>query len=335
MKRTIVGLCLISLLSVNGFAYGDRGHRLVGAIADKRLAQNQAAAQKVRQLLHGLTLEQAAILPDTIRGFRCGAAPSGDQVNRQLQAFVNANCLQRPRHTDYHFTDVPVFKAEEYGAGHVGREDFDIVHMIPTCIQVLKGEVPETNDRKITKTIAIILLAHYLGDIHQPMHVGAEFFNLQGQAFQPASANGAFNDLGGNRLTLHTFVQGRLRAATNLHTYWDTQTVTNAFGNQSNLTVANRLSSREPENWELTGDVGTWAEQMANAILPTAREAHTRLRFDNIRLDQQRSLVASGNAFEKTHAPGDKFYAIWAQDVVRTQIHKGGWRLAALLEAVL
>jgi len=335
MKRMVVGLLLISLLSVNGFAYAKRGHQLVGAIADKRLAQNQAAAKKVRRLLDGMTLERVSTMPDEIRDFKCGDPLSGNRINRELQAFVNANCRQKPKHTDFHFTDVPVFVAEEYGAGSVGREDFDIVHLIPFCIDVLKGEEPETNDKKITKTIAVILLAHYFGDIHQPLHVGAEFFNQQGQPFQPASEDGAFNDLGGNRLTLHTFVQGRLRPATNLHSYWDGQTVDNAFGRQSNLQVAMRLSSKQPQHWELTGEVDTWAEQMANAILPTAREAHTRLRFDNIELDQEKNLVARGNAFEKRHAPGDKFYAVWARDVVKNEIHKGGWRLAALLQEVV
>jgi hypothetical protein len=336
MKRMIVGLCLISLLSVNGLAYGDRGHQLVGAIADKRLAQDQAAAQKVRQLLHGLTLEQAAILPDKIRDFKCGAKPSGTQVNRQLQAFVNANCVERPRHTDYHFTDVPVFKAEEYGDGSVGREDFDIVHMIPICIQVLKGEVPETNDKRITKTIAVILLAHYLGDIHQPLHVGAEFFNEDGDAFQPEEENGAFKDLGGNRLTLFTFQNGHLtQAGKNLHSYWDGQTVENAFGKQTNAQVAKKLGSKAPADWKLNGDVSTWAIQIANDLLPTAREAHQRLRFDDIELDNAQHLVKSGSAFEKKHRSGEQFYAIWAADVVRKEIQKGGWQLAALLEEVV
>jgi hypothetical protein len=336
MKRTFVALFLISLVSVNGSAYGDRGHQLVGAIADRRLAQDPAAAQKVRQLLNGLTLEQAAILPDKIRDFKCGATPTGNHVNRQLQDFVNANCTARPRHTDYHFTDVPVFKAELYEAGNVGREDFDIVHMIPTCIQVLKGEMPENNDKKITKTIAVILLAHYLGDIHQPLHVGAEFFNQQGLAFQPEEEDGAFKDLGGNRLTLFTFQKNKLtKAGKNLHSYWDGQTVDNAFGQQTNAQVAKKLGSKEPANWQLNGDVSTWAVQIADDLLPTAREAHLRLRFGDVQLDNAQHLVKSGSAFEKKHKQGGQFYAIWAADVVRTEIQKGGWRLAALLEEVV
>ena len=30
--------------------------------------------------------------------------------------------------------------------------------------------------------------------------------------------------------------------------------------------------------------------------------------------------------------PGGKFYAIWAAENVKDEVHKGGWRLAALLE---
>ena len=336
MKRTFLALFLISLVSVNGFAYGDRGHQLVGAIADQRLAQDPAVAKKLQKLLPNLTLEEAAILPDTIKGFDCGAQLTGNRVNRQLQAFVNANCVQRPRHADFHFTDVPVFKAELYGAGKVGRESFDIVHMIPYCLQVLKGNVPETNKRKITKTVAIILLAHYLGDIHQPLHVGAEFFNQQGKAFQPITSTGAFADRGGNQLTLFVIQDnGQFMEVGNLHSYWDNQTVNNAFGQDSNETVAKELASNEPANWQLKGDPRTWAVQIANELLPTAREARKRLRYDSITLNKQKHLVASGNAREKNLGSGGQSYADWSADVVKEEIQKGGWRLAALLAAVL
>ena len=59
---------------------------------------------------------------------------------------------------------------------------WDIVHMMRYCIAVLKGEEPENNPRGITKPIAIILLAHFVGDIHQPLHVGAEYFDAHGPA---------------------------------------------------------------------------------------------------------------------------------------------------------
>lgn len=335
MKRIVVGLLIICLLSVNGYAYGPRGHQLVGAIADKRLAQNQAVAKKVRKLLDGMTLQRAATLPDEIKSWQCGREPSGpNRINRELQAFVNANC-SHPSHSEFHYTDVPVVGNENYADGEVGRFEFDIVKMIPFCIRVLKGETPEDNERAITKSIAVILLTHYFGDIHQPLHVGAEFFNSNGSPFQPTPQNVGFADQGGNKLTLFTFVNGQRRSAGKFHGYWDSQTVENAFGTQQNAKVAQRLGSKEPEDWELSGGVETWAEQLANDILPTARKAHERLQYKNIQFQSGKPEISSGRAEEKTHAPGETFYALWAADVVKTEIHKGGWRLAALLEKIV
>ena len=335
MKRLVVGLLVVCLLSVNGLAYGPRGHQLVGAIADKRLARNQALAKKVRKLLDGMTLQRAATLPDEIKSWQCGREPSGqNRINRELQAFVNANC-SHPSHSEFHYTDVPVAGDEKYADGKVGRSEFDVVKMIPFCIRVLKGEEPETNDRAITKAVAVILLTHYMGDIHQPLHVGAEYFDSNGEPFEPTPQNAGFADQGGNKLTLFTFVNGKRRSAGKFHGYWDGQTVENAFGTQTDTKIAQRLGAREPEDWELSGDPETWAEQLANDILPTAREAHDRLQYKSIQFEQGNPDIKSGRAEEKGHASGQTFYAIWAADVVKTEIHKGGWRLAALLEEIV
>ena len=335
MKRMVVGLLIVCLLSVNGFAYGPRGHQLVGAIADRRLAKNQAVAKKVRKLLDGLTLQRVSTLPDEIKSWQCGREPFGqNRINRELQAFVNANC-NHPSHSEFHYTDVPVVGNEKYADGEVGRSEFDIVKMIPFCIRVLKGELPENNERAITKSVAVILLTHYMGDMHQPLHVGAEFFDSHGNPFEPTPQNVGFADQGGNKLTLFTFVNGQRRSAGKFHGYWDGQTVENAFGTQQDAKIAQRLGSKEPADWELSGGVETWAEQLANDILPTAREAHERLQYKSIRFATGKPEISSGRAEEKTHAAGETFYALWAADVVKTEIHKGGWRLAALLEKVV
>jgi hypothetical protein len=332
MNSIVVGFLIVCLLSVNGYAYGPRGHQLVGAIADKRLAKNQIVANKVKSLLDGMTLQRASTLPDEIKGWQCGKQPTGtNRINRELQAFVNANCSGHPTHHEFHYTDVPVFGNEDYDDGKIGRGEFDIVQMIPFCIRVLKGEVPETNERAITKSIAVILLTHYLGDIHQPLHVGAEFFNNNGKPFQPTPTNKGFEDQGGNKLTLFTFFNGQLTTAGKFHGYWDSQTVENAFGSMADSKVAKQLASKEPADWELTGDVASWAEQLANDILPLAREAHERLKFEKIIFKTGEKEIRSGNAKERTQ-PGGTFYALWAADVVKQEIHKGGWRLAALLE---
>ncbi|MFL6214611.1 MAG: S1/P1 nuclease [Blastocatellia bacterium] len=342
MKKIMVVLLSVLFCAGSVLGYGPRGHSLVGAIADRRLAKNKPVANQVKQLLDGMTLERAATLPDEIKSWDgCNRKPSTNQIapskkiNDQLRAFWNANkCNSDPSHHEFHYTDVPVVGGEKYGDGQVGRNNFDIVKMIPFCVRVLKGQEPETNDRAITKAVAIILLAHYLGDIHQPLHVGAEYFNASLNPFEPKPTDLGFADQGGNKLTLFTIFGGKLTSAGKFHSYWDGQTVDNAFGTASNATTATKLAKSEPANWKLTGAAETWAEQLANEILPLAGQAHDRLVFKNIKAQAGAKDITSGRA-EENKKPGEPFYANWAAATVKTEIHKAGWRLAALLEDAL
>ena len=342
MKKTLTVVLTVCIFAVNGYSYGPRGHQLVGAIADKRLAKNPTAAAKVKNLLDGLTLAQASVLPDSIKGWdgcrgTAGTQPvtSKTRINAELRAFLQANlCSSDPSHHEFHYTDVPVFADEDYDDGPVGRGDFDIVKMIPFCIRVLKNQEPQPNPRAITKSVAVVLLAHYFGDIHQPLHVGAQFFDSNGKPFQPTSANHGFEDQGGNKLILSTLKGGVPVSAGKFHGYWDGQTVTNAFGNKANSTIAQELANKEPANWKLTGGVETWAEQLANQMLPVARSAHRRLEFQEIKIKIGERDILRGDAVETRKTDG-KFYAHWAAETVKNEIHKGGWRLAALLEEIL
>jgi hypothetical protein len=338
MKKLIAAWLSVLFVAGGALGYGPRGHSMVGAIADRRLAKNKPVANQVKQLLDGMTLERAATLPDEIKSWDgCSGRPSTKQIapskkiNDQLRAFWAANkCDSHPSHHEFHFTDVPVVGGEKYGDGKIGREEFDVVQMIPFCVRVLKGQEPETNDRAITKAVAIILLAHYLGDIHQPLHVGAEYFNASGNPFEPKPSDPGFADQGGNKLTLFTFFGGKLTSAGKFHGYWDSQTVDNAFGNAANATMATKLAKSEPEDWKLSGKSETWAEKMANEILPIAAQAHDRLTFKNIKTQAGAKDITSGRA-EENKKPGEPFYAVWAAATVKTEIHKAGWRLAALL----
>src|SRR5215468_6727217 len=196
-------------------AYAPLGHQIVGAIADERLA-NTPTAEKVYALLDGLTLEKAALIADEIkrwdkkgaddpRSFRYSRHRN---IDRQLRDFWRANQPMHdpnspaPSHHWFHYTDVPVTPAQRYRDGMSGRSKWDIVHMIPFCVDVLQGRVSEQNERKITKPVAVILLAHLVADIHQPLHVGADYFDAQGRATDPEKDKSALADEGGNTFTL-------------------------------------------------------------------------------------------------------------------------------------
>jgi hypothetical protein len=350
------------------FAYGPLGHEIVGAIADERLA-NTATAAKVRLLLDGLTLEKAALIADEIKGWdkkgvddpRSFHYSSHRNIDRQLRDFWRANQPSHdnnsaaPSHHWFHYTDVPVLPPQRYRDGYAGRSKWDIVHMIPYCIDVLQGRVPEQNERRITKSMALILLAHYIADIHQPLHVGADYFDAQGRPTDPDKNKSALADEGGNTFTLELSDEPPRRRGMRkkkFHGFWDNDAV-NALFPQVPPTLRKKeleaqieplkkdlihdMATREPRNWQMPTNVpvDNYAEIWADEILPIAREAHARLEFRNVKpfLDEGR-IVAMGEAIEKP-APDHSLYRAWATSVVQDELHKAGWRLADLLEKIL
>ena len=350
------------------FAYSPLGHEIVGAIADERLA-NTSTATKVYALLDGMKLEKAALIPDEIKGWdkRGVDAPRSfhysthRKLDTQLRDFWRANQptlaanSPAPSHHWFHYTDVPVTPAQRYREGNAGRSKWDIVHMIPFCIDVLQGRIPEQNERKITKPVAVILLAHYVGDIHQPLHVGAAYFDAQGHVADPDKDKSAMPDEGGNVFTLELIDEPRRRRGIRkkkFHGFWDYDAVNALFPPvpgrlpkkelQAQIEplkqqLIHEMATHEPRTWQMPSNVPVegYAEFCADEILPIAREAHARLDFRNVRplIDGNR-VVASGEAIEKP-ASDQTLYRVWATGVVRDELHKAGWRLADLLQKIL
>jgi hypothetical protein len=363
-----LGILFSTVFWVNlALGYGPVGHQIVGAIADEKLGHTPAG-EKVAALLDGMTLEKAATIPDEIRGwdkngpddptaFHYSAHP---RIDAQLRDYWHANPPTKdlnspaPSHHWFHYTDVPVFGGEKYGDGKSGRTKWDIVHMIPYCIAVLKGEVPEDNARKITKPIAVILLTHFVGDIHQPLHVGAEFFDKEGHPTNPGKTADSLEDQGGNTLTLNLASGGtELARHSKFHGFWDSETVManlppmpetlskeerHAKIEAAKKDLIHDFLTHEPANWRMASSVALkdYAETWANEILPIAREAHERLQFKDVvsKTMDDGTVVAAGVADEKKSADGVSYYD-WSARVVREQLDKAGWRLADVLQQAL
>jgi len=349
------------------FGYGPVGHEIIGAIADQKLARS-AAGEKVNMLLDGLTLEKASTIPDEIRGWDKNGPDdpnafhfsSHPKIDTQLRDFWHANPPTKdlnsatPSHHWFHYTDVPVADAEKYGDGQAGRSKWDIVHMIPYCIAVLKGEVPEDNPRKITKSIAVILLAHFTGDIHQPLHVGAEFFDKAGHAANPDKTSGLLEDQGGNTLTLNLTSGGtELTRHAKFHYFWDSETVManlppmpdtlskeekHAKIEAAKKDLVQDFVSHEPKDWRLPEGTALkdYAEAWANDIMPVAREAHDRLQFREVAAKQMDdgTVAAAGFLDEKKMPDGVSYYD-WSARIARQEMAKAGWRLADVLKQAL
>jgi hypothetical protein len=365
--RTALLFCIFLGAQV-AFGYGPIGHQTVGAVADAKLA-GTPAGKKVVELLDGITLEKASVIPDEIKGWdKVGADDPGifhysahPKIDEQLRDFWRANQPTHdpnspmPSHHWFHYTDVPVRDPEKYSDGKVGRSKWDIVQMIRFCVRVLKGEEPENNARKITKPVAVILLAHYVGDIHQPLHVGAEYFDSKGQAINPDKGVTGLEDEGGNTLILNLLAgtdPQPTKRPPKFHGFWDNDTVManlpllpetmpkeerRAKTDAARTALVHEFATHEPKNWRLLSSVAAkdYGEAWANEILPIAREAHERLTFRNVApLQQEDRVVAAGFVDEKKSADGVTYYD-WSARVVRAQLHKAGWRLADLLDQSL
>src|SRR5262249_9790493 len=121
---------VVAISSGQSQAFGPKGHKTVGAIADQRIA-GKAVAMKIKELLHGLTLEQAAVLADDIKGWdktppgtpHAFSLPGHPEIEKDLIAFWKAHKDKTAKdyHRNFHFVDVPVGSNSKYADGDVGR----------------------------------------------------------------------------------------------------------------------------------------------------------------------------------------------------------------------
>lgn len=351
MKFRLAIFCLvIQFISFgNLLAYSETGHRVIGAVAD-RLIAGKPTADAVKKLLGGITLERATTLPDELRGedrksgnFTLAENPA---LQDELLAFRAANPpgedLNRltPSHHWFHYTNVPI-QIPSYAATQKGTSKWDIVQMITFCTRVLEGKEKPDNSLKITRGVALVLLTHFVGDIHQPMHVGAIFMNKNGDRLNPNTDASALESRGGNDINF---------GATNLHSYWDYDAVESCMAYRRRLLgkmaeqylprdMATEMAAKEPSDWKMDPALSpeAWSEKWADDILPIAKEAHDRLRFlpqEDFAKDRAGKFVARWTAIEAPHIGTDS-YSIWASKTVEKELPKAGWRLAALLEAAL
>ena len=350
-------------------AYGPNGHQLVGAIADERLADTPTG-RRLRGILQGFTLQKASVIPDEIKGwdkkgvddpgiFRYRSRP---RIDEELAAFWRANqptydmASEAPSHHWFHYTDVPIEGGQKYADGKVGRSRWDIVQTINYCVRVLQGAEPADNPRKITQSVAVILLAHLVGDIHQPLHVGAQYFDDEGKPVDPDRTQPAYDHHGGNTIMFRFTPAAMERTGqkqAKFHGFWDNQAVAMSLPrvpkgtpkeerreimNEVRKKLVDEWVANEPKDWRPPDNLQPteYAEAWANEILPLAIEAHARLEMRGVRpkVDDKGRTLATGVAEEKAMPDGVPYHE-WAANVTRENLHKAGWRLAYLLEKSL
>jgi hypothetical protein len=144
----------------------DLGHRIVARIAEQRLTPHTREA--VRQILEGQTLADASVWADNIRQYRHDADP-------------------------LHYVNIPL-SDKTYDPERHCPKGRCIVAAIAADKRVLSNPASSPVDR----AEALRFLVHFMGDLHQPLHVADN------------------HDRGGNQRTV--YLDGD---STNLHKVWD------------------------------------------------------------------------------------------------------------------
>ncbi|KQQ47197.1 phospholipase [Duganella sp. Leaf126] len=344
--------------SFNAQAWGNDGHRAVGAIADQ-LLKGSNAEQHVRALLQpGESLEKVATWADCVKGTYCG--PQTDE----MVAYVAAN----PKHGEYHYTDVP-FQLPHYHDHDVGTADDDIVQTAKQCIAVLQGKADAaSNPHRFTPRQALLILTHLAGDIAQPLHVGAGFVGKDGKFVVPTQAQldagEAFDARGGNNLLLD---EAKLTASGNklipaaaqedaspaaatvaaqrapqttrpFHSYWDTTVVNYAFrriGARTPAQFASLVIADKPAVALATGDVASWPYQWADQSLAMAKVAYADVTVGAASRQTAKSTgQGAGETYTVWALAMPDYYPVPSSAIARQQLTQGGYQLAAVLKAI-
>jgi hypothetical protein len=169
--QTILSLLLLTLASP-ALAWGPNGHRIVGRIAANHLTDE--AARAVESLIGPEGLEQAATWADEIR-----SDPAWKKAD------------------PWHYINIDDGETLETTAREPAG---DVLEAMQRFEAVLRD--PQASRQE--KQEALKFLVHFVGDVHQPLHVGRRA------------------DRGGNSIEVTWFGE-----ETNLHAVWDTQLVEN------------------------------------------------------------------------------------------------------------
>jgi hypothetical protein len=334
-------------------AWDATGHETVGAIADRLLA-GTAAAARVQAIL-GSDLRTASVWADCAKGvserdgeFRyhaseryvkcrpfedaAGQARMVDFVRRNWDACDPARGEERC-HKQYHYTDVAI-ERDTYARGEVGTSDHDIVAAMRAAILFLQGETaPGPISIKDDKE-AVLMLAHYVGDEHQPLHVGAVYLDPAGREVDPD--HGAFDPgsrtRGGNELIVarsthagrstragRSLREGRpLREGESLHREWDdipTRLDADHFA------AAGAVEARQVP--ATAGPPSSWPVLWASDTLHVSHAAFQNLTFGS---------ETPGKDEWPVMTPED--YVGRRETLQRQQLELAGARLAELMQAL-
>ena len=265
MRRLSIALWFIFALVDNGWAWGDMGHTVVCEIAFRLAVPDTRAA--IRKLIRSDpqfdTFAESCIFPDHPRK---RASEHFINLSRDSKGLTSDACPQSDK-------------------------------CLLTAIKDDASIISSKSERQRDKLLALKFLGHWLGDIHQPLHVSFE------------------DDRGGNDITVSGACSGTF------HSAWDTCLVHKAVGDDVSSAATDLIETIAPamsERWTAT-DPRDWA----NESFAIAEAINTKYCVMH---------GMSCDPADSRHVVIDDAYIVATAPVVREQLQKAGVRLAHILD---
>ncbi|MDA9420993.1 S1/P1 nuclease [Bradyrhizobium sp. CCBAU 53380] len=266
MRRFSLAAVFLLAFCTHASAWGDEGHKIVCEIA-YRLAQPDTRAA-IRKLIQADkvfdTFSDSCVFPDHPR-------------IRRTEHFIN---LPRDSH------------------GVTGDNCPNASECVLTAILNDSKVVNSKHAKRADRLIALKSLGHWVGDIHQPLHVSFE------------------DDRGGNDIRVNGECSG------NLHGTWDSCLVTHAVGSDVDEAASDLIDAITPAmktKWS-SSDPGDWANE-SFAISKSVKTGYCVMHGSSC--DQPEGSVNVSAHYLAANEP-----------IVREQLQKAGVRLAALLDSI-
>jgi len=207
--------------------WGATGHRTVGQIAEGYLKGK--TKRKISELLNGQSLALVSTFGDDIKS------------DKRYSEFYS-----------WHYVNMP------FGVRYEDSEKNSTGDLV-TGIEKCKAVILDDNTSKEDKIFYLKLLVHFIGDLHQPMHVGRK------------------EDKGGNTIQVQWFGIG-----TNLHSVWDSKMI-NHFG-MTYTELAKNSNETSKEHVELLqkGTIEDWVNDTHKYAVKTYNsvEVGENLRYE-------------------------------------------------------
>jgi len=245
--RKIAFFISLLLLPFGSFGWGVLGHRIVGQIAETYLTPK--AKIEIQKILGTESIAMASNWADFIKS------------DSDYQYIYN-----------WHFIDMDSGLTKDQLQSYLQK---DTGTDLFTKTNFLIRELKNKHLSKDKKHMYLKLLIHFVGDIHQPFHVGRH------------------EDLGGNKIKLTWF-----STPTNLHAVWDEQLISFQQLSYTEYTAAiNHTTAKQRLAWQKQ-PISEWiieshqiADRLYSGVTPDQKLSY-RYNYDNIQILNERLLKA-------------------------------------------